>query len=370
MFKIKRLTCVIGCALAVNGCAFTQKDQSMAGIEIKPVTNIRHANASPKIMYLLGRYHQGKVDYPRAIAAYEKALAAKPDYVEVLNGLGVIYSALGQHELSLQHLHKAIQISSQETYLYNNLGYAYLVYGNEAGAAKALEKALLLDPENKRAHHNLLIAHERIALAAKTELSNLAQTDSTFPETSSIALETTQADFNKLDDTEAPPQFLISQPAITPTQAPAYKMAEKYVPDPVLSKETLLPEITRQLGNRDIQIEVSNGNGISGMAKQVSGFFQQYGFAKARLTNHPSFNQNQTEIYYRPNSYQEAHQINQMLTKQARLIESMELRQDVQVKILLGRDFSHKNNHSHFTGKDVVLVGHGVHGTQIYNKVN
>lgn len=367
MFKIKRLTWVIGCALALNGCAFTQKDQSMAGIEIKPVTHIRHANASPRIMYLLGRYHQGKVDYPRAIAAYEKALAAKPDYVEVLNGLGVIYSILGQHELSLQHLHKAIQISSRDTYLYNNLGYAYLVHGNEAEAAKALEKALLLDPENKRAHHNLLIAHERIALAAKTGLPDLARTDPTSPETSSIALEITQASFNKLEDTETPPQVLISQPAITPAQAPAHKMAEKDAPDPVPSKEAFQSGITGSLGNRDIQIEVSNGNGISGMARQVSGFFQQYGFAKARLTNHPSFNQNQTEIYYRPNSYQEAHQINQMLPKQARLIESMELRHDVQVKILLGRDFSHEDNH--FTGNNPVRVGHSTHGTRI-DKVN
>lgn len=367
MFKIKRLTWVIGCALALNGCAFTQKDQSMAGIEIKPVTNIRHANASPKIMYLLGRYHQGKVDYPRAIAAYEKALAAKPDYVEALNGLGVIYSILGQHELSLQHLHKAIQISSRDTYLYNNLGYAYLVHGNEAEAAKALEKALLLDPENKRARHNLLIAHERIALAAKTELPNLAQTDSTSPETSSIALETTQADFNKLDDIQLHSQDSISQLDLTQPQAPVYKMTENDAPSPVISEATLQPEAARLSGNKDIQIEVSNGNGISGMAKQVSGFFQQYGFAKARLTNHRSFTQNQTEIYYRPNSYQEAHQINQMLPKQARLIESMELRHDIQVKILLGRDFSHGNNQ--FTGNDPVRIGHSAHRIQI-DKVN
>lgn len=340
MFMIKRLTWVIGCALALNGCAFTQKNQSMGGAEIKPIMNIQHANASPKIMYLLGRYHQGKVDYPKAIAAYEKALAAKPDYVEALNGLGVIYSILGQHELSLQHLHKAIEVSSRETYLYNNLGYAYLIQGNETEAAKALEKALLLDPKNKRARYNLVVAHERISLDAKTQPSNSAHTDSSSPETSSVALEATRANFNKLDGIKRS----ISQLTPTSPQAPAHKMTEIDSPRPALSKTTIHPEETKLLGSNNIQIEVSNGNGISGMAKQVSSYFQQNGFAKARLTNHPSFNQSYTEIHYHPNSYQEAHQINQMLTRQARLIESRELRHDIQVKILLGRDYSHENN--------------------------
>ncbi len=356
MFKLKRLPWVIGCALALNGCALTQKDLSMAGAEIKPLMNIKHANASPKIMYLLGRYHQGKADFSRAIAAYENALAAKPDYVEVLNGLGVIYSILGQHELSLQHLYKAIEISSRETYLYNNLGYAYLIQGNETKATKALEKALLLDPENRRARHNLVVAHGRISLAAKTEPSNSAHTDLSSPETSIVALEATQATFNKLDDTDPLPKGSISQPTLTQPQAPAHNMTESGAPGPVLSDVSIQLWAEKLLISKDIKIEVSNGNGITGMAKQVSSFFQQYGFAKARLTNHPSFNQNLTEIYYSSNSYQEAHQINQILTKQVKLIESKELRNGIQVKILLGRDFSHENKH--FASSDPIQVSH------------
>ena len=193
MFKIKRLTWIIGCILALNGCALIQKDTSVTDIEIKPVMSLKHANDSPKIMYLLGRYYQGKIDYHRAIVAYGSALSGKPDYIEVHNGLGVIYSIQGQHELSLQHFHKAIEISPMETYLYNNLGYAYLIQGNEAEAAKSLEKALLLDPENKRARQNLAIAHERIALTNKVTSLDIV----------SVNLPSSGISFRKLNDNES-----------------------------------------------------------------------------------------------------------------------------------------------------------------------
>lgn len=91
-----------------------------------------------------------------------------------------------------------------------------------------------------------------------------------------------------------------------------------------------------------MRLEVSNGNGITGMAKQMSVFLQQYGITKTRLTNHRAYNQSQTEIYYRSGNYQQAFQVNQMLPIQAKLIENNELRRDIQIKILLGQDFSRK----------------------------
>ena len=182
MFRIKQLSWAVGCTLALNGCAFLQKDTSLADIEIKPVMNIRHANGSPKIMYLLGRYYQGKIDYQKAITSYEKALEKKPDYVEVHNGLGVIYSIQGRHELSLQHFLKAIEISPKETYLYNNLGYAYLIQGNETEAVRSLEQALLLDPKNERARLNLATVHERIGLNNKATSSQGTSVNSSSPE--------------------------------------------------------------------------------------------------------------------------------------------------------------------------------------------
>ncbi len=296
MFKVKKLHWVLSVTLLLASCTSMQKGADLDGIEIKPMMRINHANGSPKIMYLLGRYHQGKLDYQKAIAAYEKALAVKPDYVEVHNGLGVIYSMQGRHELSLQHFHRAIELAPQEAYLYSNLGYAHLIRSNSAAAIESLNKAVSLDPKNKSARLNLEIAQK------KSRSDNKAAASQQNPiNPLSLATQTlSKTDTNSVD------------------------------------------ENSRLLNNADMRLEVSNGNGITGMAKQMSVFLQQYGITKTRLTNHRAYNQSQTEIYYRSGNYQQAFQVNQMLPIQAKLIENNELRRDIQIKILLGQDFSRK----------------------------
>ncbi|SEF39209.1 LytR C-terminal domain-containing protein [Nitrosomonas ureae] len=329
MFKIKRLSWIVGCALALNGCAFMQKDTSMADIEIKPVMNIKHANGSPKIMYLLGRYYQGKIDYQKAIAAYERALEEKPDYVEVHNGLGVIYSIQGRHELSLQHFRTAIEYAPVETYLYNNLGYAYLIQGNTAEAVKSLEKAVLLDPDNKRAQLNLAVAQERINLGDKAAA---LQTDSIDP-LPLVMQEVSNTNVNEVND-----------------KAESLATSVPYRADDQVSHHN----DSKSVDSTYLRLEISNGNGITGMAKQVSVFFQQHGVAKARLTNHQTYKHYQTEIYYRSGNYDQAYQINKMLPIQVKLVESNELRSDIQIKILLGQDFSREA--AYFNKKELMQV--------------
>lgn len=356
MFKMKRMTWMIGCALALSGCAssFQDKSASLADIEIKPVMNIRHANQSPKIMYLLGRYYQGKIDYHKAIAAYEKALAGKPDYVEVHNSLGIIYSIQGRHELALQHFHKAIEISPAETYLYNNLGYAYLTQGKEAEAAQSLEKALLLDSENKRARHNLAITYERIGLSDEAALLRMALVNTSSPEALE-AHDETQATVTKQAVSESRTN---NKPESRFTQLPdAHEYKAKSKGPAAVAEQALGSTVAELSGNKDIRIEISNGNGVTGMAGRVSAFFQQHGLAKARLTNHQAFNQNQTEIYYRSGNFQQAYQINRILPKQVKMVESKDLRSDIQIKVLLGQDYSQEI--AHFEKKDSVRISQG-----------
>ncbi|SNX60129.1 Tetratricopeptide repeat-containing protein [Nitrosomonas ureae] len=350
MFKVKRLSWILGCALALNGCTSIQKDTLSADIEIKPVMRVNHANGSPKIMYLLGRYYQGKIDYQRAIAAYEKALAAKPDYVEVHNGLGVIYSIQGRHELSLQHFHTAIEYAPMETYLYNNLGYAYLIQGNTAEAVKSLEKAVLVDPGNKRAQLNLAVAQERINLNDKVATLQSDSIDS-LP----LAIqEASNANVNEVDDKVSK----FNGKAESLATAMSY-----HADDQVFHHHN----DSKSLDGTYIQLEISNGNGITGMAKQISYFFQQHGVAKARLTNHQTYKHTQTEIYYRSGNYDQAYQINQMLPMQVKLIESNELRSDIQIKILLGQDFSREA--AYFNKKELMQISQNA-TKSIVNQIN
>lgn len=336
MLHIKQLRWILSSVLVLAACTSIQKDTTLNGIEIKPVTRVNHANGSPRIMYLLGRYHQGKLDYQKAIAAYERALEVRPDYVEVHNGLGVIYSMQGKHELSLRHFNKAIELAPQETYLYNNLGYAHLIRGNFADAIKSLSKALSLDPENKRAHWNLAIAQEKNHLDNKVTASqpNLDNSSSIVSQERSKTNNDEVGDHITRFREDADSQ-------LTSVISSADNMDTH-------DKNSSLSD------NKNIRLEVSNGNGITGMAKQISVFFQQRGVASVRVTNHQMYNQNKTEIYYRSENYHQAYQINQMLPVPVKLVESDQLRHDIQIKILLGQDFSRET--AYFNTKELVQV--------------
>jgi len=337
MFHIKQLKWILSSVLVLAACTSIQKDTTLNGVEIKPVTRVNHANGSPRIMYLLGRYHQGKLDYQKAIAAYERALEVKPDYVEVHNGLGVIYSMQGKHELSLRHFHKAIELAPQETYLYNNLGYAHLIRGNFAEAIKSLSKAVSLDPENKRAHWNLAIAQE------KNRSDDIVVASQPNPDNSSsiVTQELSKTDTDEVSDHITTRFRENADSQLTSVISPADDLDAH-------DKNSRLPD------NKNIRLEVSNGNGITGMAKQISVFLQQRGVASVRLTNHQTYNQNKTEIYYRSENYHQAYQINQMLPVPVKLVESDQLRHDIQIKILLGQDFSREA--AYFNTKELMQV--------------
>ena len=129
MFRVKQLAWAMGCVSLMSGCALYQNKDRQA-VDIKPVMEVKHATASAGAMYHLGRYYQGKVNYTEAIAAYEKALEADPGHVEAHNGLGGAYCLQGRHELALQYLRRAIELTPLAGHLHNNLGYVHLAGRN------------------------------------------------------------------------------------------------------------------------------------------------------------------------------------------------------------------------------------------------
>src|SRR5215217_8305856 len=120
MFKVKQLAWMMGCVSVMSGCTWYQnRDRDKVAFSLRPVMEVRHT-ASSDAMYQLGRYYQGKANYAEAIAAYEQALGSNPNHAGAHNGMGVAYSLQGRHELALQHLRKATQLSPLASHLRNN----------------------------------------------------------------------------------------------------------------------------------------------------------------------------------------------------------------------------------------------------------
>jgi tetratricopeptide (TPR) repeat protein len=344
MFKVKQLVWVTGCVSVLGGCALYPSSSKQA-LNIKPVMEVKHAGDNPNAMYSLGRYYQGKVNYTEAIAAYEKALAADPAHVEAHNGLGVSYSLQGRHELALQHLRKAIELTPMAAHLHNNLGYVHLVQGQESEAAAAFEQALRLDPENRQARKSLVTVYERVGLHDKAAMLALAIPAPAA--TSAVALGTPSAAMPASGTAATVEKQVMQQAADTRLVQVApdvfeFRMTEAASMMAILTGKTsgnaAASQDSGNLYSKNVRMEISNGNGVRGMARLVSGFLQQGGFAKAGLTNQQPFQQKQTEIHYRSGNDVLAGQINRLMPKQVAMVESSSLRQDIQVRVLLGKD--------------------------------
>jgi hypothetical protein len=317
--------------------------------------HVAHGDTSLEAMYRLGRYNHGKANYTEAIAAYHKALAVNPNHVEACNGLAVSYSMHGQYELALRYLRHALGLSPNSAHLHNNLGYIHMTEGRINEAAAAFAQALRLDPENRWARGNVAALYEKVGLNA--DITPPAMTPfGSAPMSSPIS--------NPISDP-------IRAVGHTGPAAPAERKHEKQGKSGVQrNTDTRLVQIAANvyefrstedgLGDRDshrvnhdknpaasgisisdskgIRIEVSNGSGIAGMARQVSDFLRENGLPQPRLTDRQPFRQLQTEIHYRPGSYKLAEQIGRMMPKQISMKEGYNLRKDIQVRILLGKD--------------------------------
>ena len=367
MFKLKELVWAMGCVSIMGGCAVYQSRDKQA-VTIKPLTDVKHAGGA-EALYSLGRYHQGKADYTQAIEAYEKALTENSRHVETHNGLGVCYFLEGRDELALQHLRKAIELSPIAAHLHNNFGYVHLLRGQESEAAAAFEEALRLDPENRLARRNLATVYEKMGLLDKAAILKMTGPDVS---TSPAAADAMPAPLPPIALRQAQGERGQGSPSITiPVSLVTTNTDEQTIGQ---GRDAQLVQITPDVfelrmnegdltmtsrtgktpnedgasyrsasagskdGRIEVSIEVSNGNGVAGMARKVSGFLQQNGFAKARLTDQRPFQHVQTEIQYRPGSYILADRISHMMPNQVPIVESHTLRRDIQVRVVLGKD--------------------------------
>jgi Tfp pilus assembly protein PilF len=87
-----------------------------------------------------------------------------------------------------------------------------------------------------------------------------------------------------------------------------------------------------------LHLEVANGNGLTGMARKVAYFLQDSGYAKARLTNRKPFTVQTTQIQYRYGHQEDAEHLRSNLPGYTRMIQSNNLRADINLRVVLGRD--------------------------------
>jgi len=82
----------------------------------------------------------------KAIDAYEKAIALRPDYAAAYYGLGVACMSKGDMEKASLNLRKAVEIAPHNAQAHDRLGIARRELGDYAGAGREFEAAIEADP--------------------------------------------------------------------------------------------------------------------------------------------------------------------------------------------------------------------------------
>ena len=96
----------------------------------------------------LGRWH-------KAIEAFKKATAIKPDYELAYFGLGIVYSQLETWEDALTSFQKVVELSPDYAAAYLGLSIAYTMLGRNRDAVEVCREAIRIKPGYAQAHFAL-----------------------------------------------------------------------------------------------------------------------------------------------------------------------------------------------------------------------
>jgi protein O-GlcNAc transferase len=111
----------------------------------------------PQALATAVEYHRAG-QLPAAEQIYRQILAAEPSQVDAWHLLGVLAHQVGQHEIAVQYIGRAIQLKGNEAAFHSNLGNALRDQGKLDEAVASYRRALGLKPKFAEAHNNLGVA--------------------------------------------------------------------------------------------------------------------------------------------------------------------------------------------------------------------
>lgn len=101
------------------------------------------------ILDILGSAHIGTRRLAEAEMAFQKAIAADPEYAEAYNNYGRFLTDTDRAAEALPHLKRAIELAPDKALAYHNLGVSLQKTKNVEGSFQAFEKALSLAPDDR-----------------------------------------------------------------------------------------------------------------------------------------------------------------------------------------------------------------------------
>ena len=357
------------------GCSLQERNKHyLALVEFNTALNCDSSHAAA--YNGLGVSLDAVGDYENAVTAYSEALKIDPSLDYVHNNLGYSYLLQGRPAQAIESFERAVALDGKNQRYRNNLGLAYAKCGKyETAFTELRAEGDEADTHLKIArlyYHNGLFEGAKVhfarasvlkpadaavgrGIAAAGRLAEIHALGQKPPE------ETVSAD-NDAERTEpfdddgfyTIPAGAIEDLGVAAiarlnlfdeshdasdakkNEAPLYVAALTQSPDTVedggaagemaeaarlkiLDEAQALELLSREAGDTGersmprIKIEVSNGNGVTGMAKRVGNYLRGKDFILMYLSNATHFNHDKTSIYYTSGYLREAYRMSQEL---------------------------------------------------------
>lgn len=331
----RKLSSLLIGALCMSACVM-QQPRPEDTLQIESLMRVSGANAKAASMYQLGRYYQGQNRYELAIAAYQKSLLADANYAEAHNGLGVVYSRQAHYEQAIASFSQALNIVPQADHIHNNLGYAHYLKGDYVAAISAFEQALEFNPNNQKAAKNLAMAQQKLGMPVMSAALNSNAT--------SAKSEALPAEAQEMKALQPASHGVEVSGQITRADRPALEIKQLAPAVFELRRYEAVAQVVQPDNTAFGKIEVSNGNGVQGMARGVGVYLKRSGFTAVRLNNHKPFNIEKTQVQYRSGYQTQAQALQQTIPGEPALVQRDDLRPGINVKVLLGQDLATQPN--------------------------
>lgn len=110
--------------------------------------------------YATGGHHE-------ALRCFERALELDPKQPDAWDGKGKTLARLGQAEAALECFDRALRIDRQQAYVWNDRSVTLEKLARPVESLQSLQRALALDPKNFAFHHNLGLAFSALGQTTK-----------------------------------------------------------------------------------------------------------------------------------------------------------------------------------------------------------
>ncbi|HEY0060784.1 MAG TPA: tetratricopeptide repeat protein [Telluria sp.] len=260
----------------------------------------------------------------QAKADFEAALRAVPNHVNARNGLAVLAAEEGDLDGAIGHWERmtAGANSVDSGYLLSNLGYAYYLKGNLAQAQLALENACLQDPLNYRAWHHLG--------NVLGQLGQRARAEAMYRQAAALRGHDFKADY-AISTTSTIPAIEKAVRAVGDNDTRWARTEIRQDDSGMFVLERIEAQIPATL-----TLEISNGNGVKGMARAVARSIGAGQGRVVRLTNQKGYGVRQTRVEYQADFRLAAERLAERVGGVPLLVSGNSGRADI--RVVLGHD--------------------------------